>query len=823
MRKSWVRKGLVLGIILLFLGASIPETLSDKNPEVNNAETSNRLIKSNPSANFHILDPGDILFVYDVETPTGDNLCRGVYFDGTYFYITGGMGYPNHLYFFSSSGSYLSSVIQPTPETFGWRDIATDGTYMYSGCDSSSNIAKWYVTGLPSNPVLHVVSNFTSPLTSSTGLTYDPSSDHFWTALWDSDIYEIDRNGIIINTYPNDLAIYGMAWDSYTSGGPWIWVYSQDGSSGCLISQFNPSTGQYTGVTYEGVYQGSNHIAGGLCFTTQYQSGIGVLIGCTQDDLDLIFGMEIGGGGGNQNPIADFTWLPQVPNPGQTINFDASASYDPDGSIVSYKWDFDNDGLYDDRIGQYTTWSWLNPGIYPVSLMVWDDQEATGVKTKTVTVGGGGNQPPVANAGGPYSGNVGVSITFNGLYSYDPDGSIIGYRWDYTNDGSWDTGWLTTHTRQYTFYSQFHGKVKLEVKDNQGATNTATAKLDIGKPNQAPVASFSWSPSSPKQGDTVTFDASSSYDPDGSIIKYEWDWNNDGSYDISRTTPTVTHTWSSTGTYSINLRVTDNSGATKIKKRDITISNAGPPPFDPPKWVKLLMIYTSVHEQWKGDHYYVNIPMKSPFLIPILDCSIPIYVNLPAPFNGQYIGKTDAFSSYIEVKIYPNSPQKNTFKAKSYVASNYIQIPLTKKLSFRTVFGFNLNDASWDSHDVYIKGEIKYDLKGIVKINTWVVIVPVTINIDLVALGGLEAGINNPETWVYSGGVYTNVWDPDFYVGLEVIGKGGLGFNFGWIFRASLGIYGKIGGYLYVPPPRIKISGEIGVYGELGPFEGRWA
>lgn len=91
-------------------------------------------------------------------------------------------------------------------------------------------------------------------------------------------------------------------------------------------------------------------------------------------------------GGGNQNPVADFTWTPQPPNPGQTVNFDASLSQDIDGTITSYQWDFDNDGQFDDRTGEYTTWTWPNAGDYPVSLKVTDNLGATGTKTQTVTV-----------------------------------------------------------------------------------------------------------------------------------------------------------------------------------------------------------------------------------------------------------------------------------------------------------------------------------------------------------------------------------------------------------------------------------------------------
>ncbi len=80
--------------------------------------------------------------------------------------------------------------------------------------------------------------------------------------------------------------------------------------------------------------------------------------------------------------------------------------------------------------------------------------------------------------------------------------------------------------------------------------------------NKSPVASLS---ADPTEGDaplTVNFDASDSYDEDGEIVKYEWDWTNDGTYDHdSGTDPTVEHEYTSAGEYTCKLRVTDDDGA----------------------------------------------------------------------------------------------------------------------------------------------------------------------------------------------------------------------------------------------------------------------
>jgi PKD repeat protein len=520
------------------------------------------------------------------------------------------------------------------------------------------------------------------------------------------------------------------------------------------------------------------------------------------------------GGGGNQPPVADFSWAPQNPNPSQTVAFDASGSHDPDGTITLYEWDWNNDGVYEEsHTTPVAAHSWPQASYYLVTLRVTDNGSTTDTVTKTLIVGGG-NQPPVANAGGSYSANVGVSITFDGSHSHDPDGSIVGYQWDFNNDGSWDTGWLTSPTYQYTFYSQFHGYVKLKVKDNLGATSTATAKIDVGKANQPPVADFSWNPSSPKQGQTITFDASASYDPDGSITKYEWDWNSDGTYEESRTTPTTTHSWSNTGTYTVTLRVTDNSGTTKTKAKQVTVSTSGPPPFNPPSWVTKLMSITGVHETWKGDYWYVKIPFNLNYL-PSMDYSFN--TNAAWPFGGLYHFAFNSFNSYLEVKIYPSKAGTNSYTMINTAGNFAYMYPFSQWDQVRIVTGCDLRDGSWDDGDVFIKGDVSAYL-FVVSINGVIWIIPYTVNLQIGAAGGFQLNILNPNGW---GG--NNYFRSFGYIGLRGTLKGGIGFNLGWWIRASVGVYGTMEGGIRMPPipPSWYFKGEIGLYGEIGPWEGR--
>jgi PKD repeat protein len=91
-----------------------------------------------------------------------------------------------------------------------------------------------------------------------------------------------------------------------------------------------------------------------------------------------------------------------------------------------------------------------------------------------------------------------------------------------------------------------------------------------GPQNQPPVASFSYSPSSPVVDQDITFDASNSSDSDGSITDYVWDWTNDGSYDA--TGVSATHSYSSPGSYDVKLRVTDDEGNTNSTMKTVNVA-----------------------------------------------------------------------------------------------------------------------------------------------------------------------------------------------------------------------------------------------------------
>jgi len=106
------------------------------------------------------------------------------------------------------------------------------------------------------------------------------------------------------------------------------------------------------------------------------------------------------------------------------------------------------------------------------------------------------------------------------------------------------------------------------------ADQTKIGNVIFTYPNQAPVASFTFSPSNPLIYDLVTFDASASYDPDGSIVSYAWDFG-DGNI-TTVTSPVIVHVYTtalSTVNYTVTLTVMDNEGSTGSTSQIVPVTN----------------------------------------------------------------------------------------------------------------------------------------------------------------------------------------------------------------------------------------------------------
>jgi PKD repeat protein len=268
------------------------------------------------------------------------------------------------------------------------------------------------------------------------------------------------------------------------------------------------------------------------------------------------------------DPIALFTASPPVSTPGGLADFDASSSTDSAGTITDYRWNF-GDGTADDAGGTPTvSHSYSARGTYAVTLTVTDSAGETNSSTQTITV----DKPPTA-AFTPSTtvATPGTQLSFNGTQSAPgAGGTITDYKWTFGDGTTDDTG--TTPTTTHTYGNPGAYNVTLTTTDDLGVSSTGTQVLTVDAP---PTASFT-APSTPlTPGSSATFDTSASSDAFGTITGYSWNFGDRS----NGTGPDPTHTYTSSGTYTVLLTVTNNAGQTATSSQVVTVEA---PPVVPP-------------------------------------------------------------------------------------------------------------------------------------------------------------------------------------------------------------------------------------------------
>ena len=274
----------------------------------------------------------------------------------------------------------------------------------------------------------------------------------------------------------------------------------------------------------------------------------------------------------NTAPTASLTHSPSNPETGETVTFDASGSSDPDGDVVEYRWDVDGDGTVDD-ITTISTYShaYGSAGDRTAVVTVADNEGAEAQAQSTVQVVSGNTAPTAALTHSPTNPSVGETVTFDASGSSDPDGDVVEYRWDVDGDGTVDD--ITTiSTYSHAYGSGGDYTARVTVVDNEGAEAQAQSTVQVASGNTAPTADLTHSPTNPSVGETVTFDASGSSDPDGSIVEYRWDFDGDGTVDNVTTISTYSHAYGSSGDYGATVTVYDEDGASDLATTTVQVN-----------------------------------------------------------------------------------------------------------------------------------------------------------------------------------------------------------------------------------------------------------
>jgi len=264
--------------------------------------------------------------------------------------------------------------------------------------------------------------------------------------------------------------------------------------------------------------------------------------------------------GGNIPPTAELAATPQAGRVPLTVEFSAAGSIDPDGTVVTYAWDLDGDGMREtDTAVPEAEYTYEEAGEYTVELLVTDNEGGEAIDTVVIDVMTGTNNPPVAALSvAPDQGTPPLTVNFDASGSVDTDGSIVSYGWDWDGDETIDATTAEATTSHVYAASGAYTPV-VTVTDNEAATDTAEGAVNVGF---APEAALSIEFNDGYAPAFMTADATASTCVDG-IAKFEWDWDGDGNWDEdTATTGVASHVYLRAGNYTPAVRVTSNLGRT---------------------------------------------------------------------------------------------------------------------------------------------------------------------------------------------------------------------------------------------------------------------
>ncbi|MDG6219995.1 MAG: PKD domain-containing protein [Candidatus Thermoplasmatota archaeon] len=257
---------------------------------------------------------------------------------------------------------------------------------------------------------------------------------------------------------------------------------------------------------------------------------------------------------------------------GTSVTFNAGASSVADGNIVGYRWNFgDGTPTTDWLTTPTTTHNFTTNHQAGRTVTLWVKDTAGQINTTTMLIRPDGQAPipSLATNKTLVAGELWIgqnqNVQFNASASTDgiSEYANLTFSWKF-GDGAVSSQAVPTHS--YALNGTY--TVTLNVTDQVGNIGTQTLTVHVND-TMKPVAQFTQSNANPQENSVVRFDASASYDNEGSVVRYIWEWG-DGTTDTT-TNPVINHTFTDVRVYKVNLTVVDEAGNEGKLSRDISV------------------------------------------------------------------------------------------------------------------------------------------------------------------------------------------------------------------------------------------------------------
>lgn len=181
----------------------------------------------------------------------------------------------------------------------------------------------------------------------------------------------------------------------------------------------------------------------------------------------------------------------------------------------------------------------------------------------------------------PNYGTTETNFVFDATETVDGLGNSTDllFRWDFENDGVWDTDWLASKTQTHKYDEDGYYNVGLQVEDSYSYLGWTSRNLLVGDGGTTgpgyPTAIFTVSPQEGNLGTEFQFDASAVSDEETSTedLVVRWDFNGDGNWDTEYSnTKTGSYQYDTEGTYVPKMQVKDLDGNVSSTTKTVTVS-----------------------------------------------------------------------------------------------------------------------------------------------------------------------------------------------------------------------------------------------------------